>query len=82
MAVFNLKDLLASLGPEQRVIGIDPGSKIIGLALSDVGRRLEQRPRDQRQRGGDDGLADRRQEHRQHDRGGSTVRGFGRPQRR
>jgi putative holliday junction resolvase len=40
MAVFNLKDLLASLGPEQRVIGIDPGSKIIGLALSDVGRRL------------------------------------------
>jgi RNase H-fold protein (predicted Holliday junction resolvase) len=38
MALFNLKDLLASLGPNQRVIGIDPGSKVIGLALSDVGR--------------------------------------------
>jgi putative holliday junction resolvase len=40
MAVFNLRDLLASLGPGQRVIGIDPGSKTIGLALSDVERRL------------------------------------------
>jgi putative Holliday junction resolvase len=40
MALFNLKDLLASLGPNQRVIGIDPGSKVIGLALSDVGRTL------------------------------------------
>ncbi len=40
MAVFNLRDLLASLGPGQRVLGIDPGSKTIGMALSDVGRRL------------------------------------------
>src|SRR3978361_2353706 len=40
MAGFNVKDLLASLSGDQRVIGIDPGSKIIGLALSDVGRRL------------------------------------------
>src|ERR1700710_1960843 len=40
MAVFNVKDLLASLGGDQRVIGIDPGSKTIGLALSDVRRRL------------------------------------------
>jgi putative Holliday junction resolvase len=40
MAVFNLTDLLASLGRDQRVIGIDPGSKTIGLALSDVRRAL------------------------------------------
>jgi putative Holliday junction resolvase len=40
MAVFNLKDLLGRLHGDQRVIGIDPGSKTIGLALSDVRRRL------------------------------------------
>lgn len=40
MTLFNLADLLASLGPDQRVIGIDPGSKTIGVALSDVGRTL------------------------------------------
>jgi putative Holliday junction resolvase len=40
MAVFNLNDLLGRLHSDQRVIGIDPGSKIIGLALSDVHRRL------------------------------------------
>jgi len=40
MALFNLRDLLASLGRDQRVIGIDPGTRTIGLALSDVRRRL------------------------------------------
>jgi putative Holliday junction resolvase len=40
MAVLTLRDLLASLRRDQRVIGIDPGSKTIGLALSDVLRRL------------------------------------------
>ena len=40
MAVFNLRDLLASLGGDQRVIGIDPGARTIGLALSDVRRSL------------------------------------------
>ena len=40
MGVFNLMDLLAALSPDQRVIGIDPGAKTIGLALSDVRRRL------------------------------------------
>jgi putative holliday junction resolvase len=40
MALFNLRDLLASLGRDQRVIGIDPGAKTIGLALSDVRRTL------------------------------------------
>lgn len=40
MAVFNLRDLLGSLGHEQRVIGIDPGSRTIGVALSDVRRVL------------------------------------------
>lgn len=38
--MFNLTDLLDRLKPNQRVLGIDPGSKIIGLALSDVRRRL------------------------------------------
>src|SRR5208282_3755750 len=40
MALFNLRDLLASLGDDQRVLGIDPGRKTIGMALSDVRRRL------------------------------------------
>jgi putative Holliday junction resolvase len=31
-----LRDLRAALGRDQRLIGIDPGSKTIGLALSDV----------------------------------------------
>src|ERR1700748_1430574 len=40
MALFNLRDLLASLSGDQRVLGLDPGVKTIGLALSDVRRRL------------------------------------------
>ncbi len=40
MALFNLRDLLATLRRDQRVIGVDPGTKTIGLALSDVRRRL------------------------------------------
>ena len=36
MALFNMADLRAQLGRGQRLIGIDPGSKTIGLALSDV----------------------------------------------
>lgn len=37
MALFNMADLRAQLGRGQRLIGIDPGSKTVGLALSDVG---------------------------------------------
>jgi putative Holliday junction resolvase len=40
MSVFNLTDLLARMGRDQRVLGIDPGSKTIGVALSDVERTL------------------------------------------
>jgi putative Holliday junction resolvase len=40
MTLFNVNDLLAAMPPQGRVIGIDPGSKTIGLALSDVRRRL------------------------------------------
>ncbi len=45
MALFNLTDLLAALADnptrrDLRVIGIDPGSRTIGLALSDVRRVL------------------------------------------
>src|SRR3954467_1173316 len=40
MALLNVKDLLAAMPPQGRVIGIDPGAKTIGLALSDVRRRL------------------------------------------
>jgi putative Holliday junction resolvase len=36
MALFNMTALRAGLGREQRLLGIDPGSKTIGLALSDV----------------------------------------------
>jgi putative holliday junction resolvase len=40
MALFNMRELRAGLGREQRLLGIDPGSKTIGLALSDVGLML------------------------------------------
>lgn len=40
MALLTVKDLLAAMPPQGRVIGIDPGAKTIGLALSDVRRRL------------------------------------------
>jgi putative Holliday junction resolvase len=36
MAIINLKDLRAGLGREKRLIGLDPGSRTIGVALSDV----------------------------------------------
>ena len=35
-----LKDLIAGLGPNQRLIGLDLGTKTIGLALSDTGRAI------------------------------------------
>jgi putative holliday junction resolvase len=40
MAILDIHDLFAGLSGTQRVIGIDLGSKTIGLALSDVRRRL------------------------------------------
>ena len=43
MMGFNIHDLpalLAAMPAGQRVIGLDPGSKRIGVALSDVNRRL------------------------------------------
>jgi putative Holliday junction resolvase len=36
MGLFNLTEVRAQLKPNQRLIGIDPGAKTIGLALSDV----------------------------------------------
>lgn len=36
MAIINLSDLRAGLGRDQRLIGLDPGSRTIGVALSDV----------------------------------------------
>jgi putative Holliday junction resolvase len=36
MAVINLGELCAGLERDQRLIGLDPGSKTIGVALSDV----------------------------------------------
>jgi len=36
MALFTMAELRASLRPGVRLLGVDPGSKIIGLALSDV----------------------------------------------
>lgn len=40
MSLFNLTDLFASLAPEARLLGIDPGRRRIGLALSDVTRTI------------------------------------------
>jgi putative Holliday junction resolvase len=36
MALFNLTDLRARLARDQRLIGLDPGAKTIGVALTDV----------------------------------------------
>ncbi len=36
MPLFNLTDLRARLGRNERLIGLDPGAKTIGVALSDV----------------------------------------------
>ncbi len=36
MALFNMTELRAALRPGERLIGLDPGSKVIGVALSDV----------------------------------------------
>ncbi|HJS87468.1 MAG TPA: Holliday junction resolvase RuvX [Acetobacteraceae bacterium] len=36
MALFNMRELRSRLRPRQRLIGIDPGARRIGLALSDV----------------------------------------------
>jgi putative Holliday junction resolvase len=36
MALFNLTDLRAALPRGQRLIGLDPGSRLIGVSLSDV----------------------------------------------
>lgn len=36
MPLFNVRDLRAELRPNERLIGLDPGSRTIGVALSDV----------------------------------------------
>ena len=40
MAILTLEALAASLTGKGRLIGVDPGAKTIGLALSDVERRI------------------------------------------
>jgi putative holliday junction resolvase len=40
MALFNLPDLRGRLARDQRLIGIDPGRRTIGVALSDVSLTL------------------------------------------
>ncbi len=40
MPLFNMAELRRQLQPGQRLIGLDPGAKIIGVALSDVGLML------------------------------------------
>lgn len=36
MGLINIRELRAGLGRDQRLIGLDPGSKTIGVALTDV----------------------------------------------
>lgn len=38
MALYNLPEFLAHIAPGARLLGLDPGSKRIGVALSDVNR--------------------------------------------
>lgn len=40
MAILDLRELCGRMTGTQRLIGLDPGSKTIGVALSDVRRRL------------------------------------------
>jgi len=40
MALFNLTEFSAQLLPGARLIGVDPGARRIGIALSDVGRQV------------------------------------------
>jgi putative Holliday junction resolvase len=40
MAIFNMRALRAALPRDARLIGLDPGSRILGLALSDVSLML------------------------------------------
>ncbi|HEX7389802.1 MAG TPA: Holliday junction resolvase RuvX [Acidiphilium sp.] len=40
MALFNLTEMAAAMPRHARLIGLDPGSRIVGIALSDVDRRL------------------------------------------
>ena len=40
MGLFNMAELRGMLAPGRRLIGLDPGSKVIGVALSDVGLTL------------------------------------------
>jgi len=40
MPLFNMTTLRAHLAPGQRLLGLDPGSKTIGVALTDVGLML------------------------------------------
>jgi putative Holliday junction resolvase len=40
MPLFNMTDLRTALTPGQRLIGLDPGSRTIGVALSDVSLML------------------------------------------
>lgn len=40
MAVINFHDLCEALDPEERLLGLDPGARTIGVALSDVRLRV------------------------------------------
>jgi len=40
MALYNLAEISAQLAPGARLMGLDPGSKRIGVALSDVERTI------------------------------------------
>ena len=40
MPILNITALRATLRPGQRLIGLDPGARVIGVALSDVGLML------------------------------------------
>ncbi len=40
MPLFNLPDLIDKLAPGARLLGLDPGARRIGVALSDVGLRI------------------------------------------
>jgi putative Holliday junction resolvase len=40
MPLFNLDEFLAGMAPGARLLGLDPGTRRIGIAISDVGRMV------------------------------------------
>lgn len=73
MALINLRDLRTALRANQRLIGLDPGSKTIGVALSDANLLLASPYASLRRGKLEQNAAEIRQIARKEDAGGMVV---------